>query len=407
MTSVGSTIAEEVESVVIRKPSIEMTLAHLSDTHLGFRAYGKVRPDGANVREVDVLETFARALDAIAARDPDLVVHAGDLFHVVRPSNLSLVGGYRAVESFQAKRKGKPLVILGGNHDVPRGGFGGVLPLFESIPGVSVVERETTTLDLGFVKVVAVPSAALKAGGLVLEPPSGPAVLTLHGMSRQALPRGREGGDFDAEALRHEGWIYVALGDYHVFQPYGPNVCYAGSTDYASTNVWDETRHAKGWVWFDGRIEFVPVATRPVLDLPPIEARGLDHEAVEARMIENADGEFPQAAIENSGFPLLTPPLLRPIVRQRIVDAAPGLRARLAPAVIREISGRALSYAVAVGTAAREDRALGPAMTLEEAWRAHAAGLRVPAGLERDELIGAGLQRLREASELDSGPADA
>ena len=367
-----------------------MTLAHLSDTHLGFRAYGRVRPDGANVREADVLETFQRALDAIAERDPDLVIHAGDLFHVVRPSNLSLVGGFRAVEEFQRRRGGKPFVILGGNHDVPRAGVGGILQLLSGIPGVHVVEREIETLDLGFVRVVGVPSVALRAGLPPLEPPPGPAVLTLHGMSRQALPRGREGGDFDAEALGHEKWAYVALGDYHVFQPYGPNVCYSGSTDYASTNVWEETKHAKGWVWFDGRIEFVPVATRPVLDLPPIDARGLDPAAVEERMRQNAEG-WPD----------------RPIVRQRIVDAAPGLRARLDPAVVRELAGRALSYQVAVTAATKEAAAVGAGMTLEESWRAHVGAMRVPAGLERREIEEAGLRRLREASEDDSRPADA
>lgn len=377
-----------------------MTIAHLSDTHLGFRAYGKVRPDGANVREVDVLETFGRALDAIAARDPDLVIHAGDLFHVVRPSNLSLVGGYRAVEAFQRARGGKPFALLGGNHDVPRAGTGGILALFAGIPGVHVVERETMTLDLGFVRVVALPSVALKAGGLVLEPPEGPAVLTLHGMSRQALPKGRDGGDFDAEALRHASWTYVALGDYHVFQPYGPNVCYSGSTDFASTNVWEEARHPKGWVWFDdavGRLEFVPLVTRPVLDLPPIDARGLDHEAVETRMVE----AFPP---DDAGEP---PTLHRPIVRQRIVDAAPGLRARLAPAVIRELSGRALSYAVSVVAAAREATPIGVGMSLEESWGAHLQEARIPAGLAREEIEAAGLARLREASENDPGPADA
>lgn len=368
-----------------------MTVAHLSDTHLGFRAYGRVRPDGANVREVDVLETFQKVLDAIAGRDPDLVVHAGDLFHVVRPSNLSLVGGYRAIEEFQRRRDGKPFVILGGNHDVPRAGSGGILPLLAGIPGVHVVERETTTLDLGFVRVVAVPSVALKKGPLSLQPPEGPAVLTLHGMSRQALPRGRGEGDFDAEALRHEGWTYVALGDYHVFQPYGPNVCYSGSTDFASTNVWEETKHAKGWVWFDGKIEFVPVANRPVLDLSPIDARGLDHEAVERAMME----AFPPSSLD------------RPIVRQRIVDAAPGLRARLNPAVVRELAGRALSYAVNVTAAAREVAAVGAGMSLEESWRAHVGAMRVPAGLGKGEIEAAGLARLKEASEVDPGPADA
>ncbi len=373
-----------------------MTLAHLSDTHLGFRAYGKVRPDGANVREVDVLETFVRVLVAIAERDPDLVIHAGDLFHVVRPSNLSLVGGYRAVETFQKRRGGKPFVILGGNHDVPRAGAGGLLPLFAGIPGVHVVERSVETVDLGFVKVVAVPSVALKQGGLVLEPPEGPAVLTLHGMSRQALPKGRDGGDFDAEALRHAGWRYVALGDYHVFQPYGPNVCYSGSTDFASTNVWEEAKSPKGWVWFDGSIEFVPVETRAVMDLPPIDARGLDHEAVETRMLE----ALPR---EDAGG---TPTPQKPIVRQRIVDAAPGLRARLSPTVVRELSGRALSYAVNVTTAAQGAMPLSVGLTLEESWRAHLREARVPAGLAREEIESAGLLWLKEASD-DAGSADA
>ena len=259
-------------------------------------------------------------------------------------------------------------------------------------------------------RVVAVPSVALKGGLTPLEPPQKPAVLTLHGISRQALPRGRGGGDFDAEALRHDGWTYVALGDYHVFQPYGPNVAYAGSTDFASTNVWEETRHPKGWVWFDGSMEFVTVETRPVVDLPPIDARGLDHEAVETAMVRSFEEAVatPSPTVPPSGRASLQgEPSLRPIVRQRIVEAAPGLRARLDPSVVRELAGRSLSYAVNVVTAVREAMAVGPAMTLEEAWRAHVGATRVPAGLGKEEVEAAGLARLREASEVDPGPADA
>lgn len=372
-----------------------MKLAHLSDTHLGFRAYGRVRPDGANLRELDVLETFRATLDSILQRDPDLVIHAGDLFHVVRPSNLSLVGAYRALEAFQKARKGKPLVIVGGNHDVPRAGIGGILPLLSGIPGISIVERETETLDLGFVRVVAVPSVALKAGFPTLKPPPAPAILTLHGLSKQALPHGRGEADFDAEALRHPGWTYVALGDYHVFQQYGPNVCYAGSTDFASTNVWEESRYAKGWVWFDdqvGKLEFVPIVTRPVLDLPSIEAGGMDHAEVEAAMLRAAE-KWP------------TEP--KPIVRQRVVDAAPGLRSRILPSVVRELSGRALFYGLTVTMAPRYASSPGAGMSLEEAWRAHVAGARIPAGLTMEELEAAGLTQLREAAEDDSRLADA
>jgi len=372
-----------------------MTLAHLADTHLGFRAYGRLRPDGANIRELDVLDTFRATLDSIFERDPDLVIHAGDLFHVIRPSNLSLVAAFRALEEFQTKRKGKPLVILGGNHDVPRAGTGGILPLLAGIKGVTIVERETETLDLGFVRVVAVPSVALKAGLPLLAPPASPAILTLHGLSQQALPHGRGESDFDAEVLRHSGWTYVALGDYHVFQQYGPNVCYSGSTDFASTNVWEESQYAKGWVWFDdkvGKIEFVPLPTRPVLDLPPIQAAGMDHEEVERLMLRAAE-KWP-----------LEP---KPIVRQRVIDAAPGLRARIRPSVVRELSGRALFYGLTVTMSARHASSPGAGMSLEEAWHAHVAAVPVPAGLKLEELEAAGLIWLREAAENDSSLADA
>lgn len=371
-----------------------MTIAHLSDTHLGFRAFGRTRPDGANAREVDVLETFERTLDAILERSPDLVIHAGDLFHVVRPSNLSLVGGYRAIERFQAARHGKPFVIVGGNHDVPRAGTGGILQLLAGIPGVLLAERDVTTWTADGVPVVAVPSVALRAGALKELPHPENAILTLHGMSRQALPKGRGEGDFDGEAFRHEDWKYVALGDYHVFQRYGPNVCYSGSTDFASTNVWDEARHAKGWVWFDdeaGILEFAPVKTRPVIDLPPIDAAGMSANEVEEAMLAAAQG-WPDE---------------RPIVRQRVIDAAPGMRARIRPAVVRELASRTMAYQLVVSTAAPEVRAYGPGRTLEDAWREHVGAVRIPAGLSRDEIETAGLVRLREAAESDPGPADA
>lgn len=372
-----------------------MTIAHLSDTHLGFRAYGRVRADGANVRETDVLDTFRTTLSAIAARDPDLVIHAGDLFHVVRPPNLSLIGAYRALEDFQKARRGKPLVILGGNHDVPRAGIGGILPLLTGIQGVHVIEREIQTLDLGFVRVVGVPSVALKEGMPALEPPPGPAVLTLHGMSRQAMPYAHGEGDFDTGELEHDRWTYVALGDYHVFQPYGSNVCYAGSTDFASTNVWEESRWAKGWVWFDdriGKLEFVSVETRPVLDLLPIDAHGLDYDEVEAAMLAAAE-KWPEDP--------------KPIVRQRIINASPGLRARIRASVVRELSNRALSYGLTVITSVRTATTSGVGMSLEDSWRAHVGDMKLPAGLTAEALEVAGLDRLREATEDDSRLADA
>ena len=42
-----------------------MRIAHLSDVHLGYRAYSRTNEHGMNQREYDVLQAFRRALRAI------------------------------------------------------------------------------------------------------------------------------------------------------------------------------------------------------------------------------------------------------------------------------------------------------------------------------------------------------
>ena len=169
-----------------------MTLAHISDTHLGFRAYSRTSRGGFNQREVDVMRTFESALDAIAEREPDLVIHAGDLFHVVRPSNATIVQAYRLISRLQDRRGGKPLVVVGGNHDTPKvSDSGNILNLFGTIPGVHIASRDLETIELGEVEVTCVPSEALgsSSGDLYLPRTGLPnRVLALHGMARQVLP---------------------------------------------------------------------------------------------------------------------------------------------------------------------------------------------------------------------------
>jgi DNA repair exonuclease SbcCD nuclease subunit len=373
-----------------------MTLAHLSDTHLGFRAYGRTTPAGLNQREADVMATFESALDAIASRDPDLVVHAGDLFHVVRPGNATLVRTFQVLNEFQHRRQGKPLVLIGGNHDTPRSSdSGNILRLFEEIPGLRLVPTQATSLDFPELdlEVMAVPSHALVRGPRQEYLPTlgrRHAVLTLHGMARQALPRHAQ---FDVEQTRHDAWTYVALGDYHGFQAYGANVAYSGSTDYASTNVWEEIGVPKGWVWFDsevGKLEFVPLSPRVVIDLPILDARGMDREQVETAI--RANGVWDAAM---------------PIVRQRIANLAPSLRGRLDPAVARELATRALSYQLHVmppqATPAQVE-AGRTTRTLEQSWTEYVEHRNVP---NRAALRDLGLALLKEVAERDAAPASA
>ncbi|HSI73109.1 MAG TPA: metallophosphoesterase, partial [Fimbriimonas sp.] len=357
-----------------------MTLAHLSDTHLGYRAYGRSTDNGVNQREVDVMKTFQSCLDAIAEREPDLVVHSGDLFHVVRPSNATIIGAFNAISKFQAKRAGRPFAIIGGNHDTPRlADSGNILKLFSSIEGVRVYPNklQPDLFEEIDTEILAVPHQSLQSGENVDYVPSIGAkhsVLILHGVDHELIPHGR--GDIQISETRHEKWTYVALGDFHTLKQYGANVCYAGSTDYASTNIWDEAS-TKFWVWFDTssrKLEPVPVKTRRVIDLPRIDALKLDPREIEKRMQKNADWPVDEM----------------PIVRQVVANALPGIRGRIDQAVVREIASTALHYQLDIWAPQRVEvggtRETAEGRSLDDMWDEHMDKVQVAGGIKRDEV---------------------
>ncbi|HUF31535.1 MAG TPA: metallophosphoesterase, partial [Gemmatimonadaceae bacterium] len=116
-----------------------MRLVHLADLHLGYRQYHRLTASGLNQREADVAGTFVRALDQVIALEPDVIVIAGDVFHVVRPANPVII---HAFSQFARLRQALPkalVVIIGGNHDQPRSTETGcILGLFRQL-GFTVV----------------------------------------------------------------------------------------------------------------------------------------------------------------------------------------------------------------------------------------------------------------------------
>jgi len=63
-----------------------MSIIHIADTHLGLAAFNRLDPEsGMNLREKQVYDNFLSAIDVIIREKPDVLVHAGDLFDVVKP----------------------------------------------------------------------------------------------------------------------------------------------------------------------------------------------------------------------------------------------------------------------------------------------------------------------------------
>ena len=74
-----------------------MIVAHLSDLHLGFRAYGRTER-GVDVRERDVAVAFERAVQEIVRLAPRLVLVAGDVFDRPDPPAGAVVSLARGLE---------------------------------------------------------------------------------------------------------------------------------------------------------------------------------------------------------------------------------------------------------------------------------------------------------------------
>lgn len=267
-----------------------MRLVHLSDLHLGYRQYQRLTPTGVNQREADVAATFRGVVERIIALRPELVVVAGDVFHNVRPTNQAILHAFQQFSRLVTALPDSKVVLVAGNHDTPRTSeTGGILQLFAQL-GLYVVDREAKRLSFPDLElsVLAVPDVV----GLV-KPSFSPDdsarfnVLAMHcGVEGESVAWDRPPLEVAVSELNATRWDYVALGHYHVFREVHDNACYSGSIDYTSVNTWGELREedeagveGKGFIERDletGKQTFHPIeASRPLVDLPPVQARDM------------------------------------------------------------------------------------------------------------------------------------
>ncbi|MCA9861681.1 MAG: DNA repair exonuclease [Thermomicrobiales bacterium] len=260
-----------------------LRIAHLADTHLGYSGYGKSDPEtGRNQRAVDFERAFAHVIDDILARDVDLVIHAGDVFHHTRPSWHTLALFVQQMRRLELA--GIPSVVIAGNHDTPRLRTSGSLysvmelslPRVRFITGYMSEEQPYPEFDL---VVHGVPHGSLvNPDPPLILPESGKRnVVVTHGVAAGAKMAGsREqeetelrGNVFDTEI------DYVAMGHIHLRQIVGLNKAYSGSTERTS---WGDQGATPGYALVTlgspgdlAQVEFIDTPARPMETLAAID----------------------------------------------------------------------------------------------------------------------------------------
>ena len=303
---------------------LNLKIYHLADTHLGFSAYNKLDSEsGLNQREVDFYKVFEEFIDIALETKPDLILHSGDFFDSVRPTNRAISNGMDQL--LRLSSAGIPIVIIAGNHSTPRlRETGSVFRLFEHLDNVYPIYKskyEFVTFPKLGLKVHAVPhctdSELLKSAldQLQPDPETKYNIAMLHAaiigvsafrsseFNEQDVPSGYLLKDFD----------YIAIGHYHAFCKVEENAYYSGSTE--RLNFLEAQHDTKGFVEinlgddFDTQLNsnelerfypepvFHELNTRPMIDLKPIDCTILEHYAISNEIISRIESVDPSNKI--------------------------------------------------------------------------------------------------------------
>ncbi len=261
-----------------------MRFVHISDTHIGYSAYTAIdRETGRNQREVDVENAFRQAVDRILDIKPDFVIHSGDLFHTVRPSNRAI--GFAMEEIERITDAGIPFVVIAGNHSAPRmRETGSVFRIISKVNGVHAFYREKyEKMEIGDALLHLLPhvhggerfreeAALMKA----LEGRINIAVLHsgVEGLRAFKYSTGEANEDLISMSEISEGFDYIAFGHFHEFTKLDERAYYSGSTERLS---FTDAGQDKGFLVVETSpfsVDFVKLDIRPMIDLPPMDAKG-------------------------------------------------------------------------------------------------------------------------------------
>jgi exonuclease SbcD len=261
-----------------------MRVLHLADTHLGYSAYRKVTEEGVNQREIDVYDAFTQCIDYAVKTKPDLVLHAGDLFDSVRPTNRAITVAIQQI--LRLSKENIPFIVISGNHETPKlKETGNIFSIFEHLDHVYPIHNnryETVSLknkdetvmvhtipqcqspkefETNLKKITRDKKAdfnVLMAHGAV----AGIKEFKMNEFNELFIPVKNLQEDFD----------YIALGHFHMYTKLQENAFYAGSTEHMS---FTEVDSQKGCLEIDLgqklKHRFIPLKTRIMVEASPLD----------------------------------------------------------------------------------------------------------------------------------------
>ena len=275
-----------------------MRFLHVADTHLGYSAYHKMASNGLNQREVDTYDAFRQFVDYAIETKPDFIIHAGDLFDTVRPTNRAIK--FAVEQLLRLSEERIPIVIISGNHETPKlRETGSPLSFFEHLNGVYVVYKgKYERIEVGDAMIHAIPHNFSKEDLIknvkeVRIEENHVNLLTMHVGIIGIKEFSR--GDFN-EQIISSGYLspsfdYIALGHYHRATEVTKNAYYSGSTEYFS---FKEAGEKKGFydieIANELKIKFVPLRTREMIDFGSIDCRDLEPDEITGEIIKKFDG---------------------------------------------------------------------------------------------------------------------
>ncbi|WP_292517491.1 exonuclease SbcCD subunit D [Methanoculleus sp.] len=277
-----------------------MKIVHLADTHLGLSAFNRVDPEtGMNLREQFIYDNFLAAIDRIIGLRPDALVHAGDLFHQVKPKTRAYTTALDALS--RLRDAGIPVLMVAGNHSMAktrytaspfevleRGGFrAGDLYVAH--------HNRYRQVELGDAVFHLIPNMLLPEGYRTayegIEFSSGTNVLVTHGLASilkdKRLHTVAE-HELDATILS-DRFDYIALGHYHNQVQVADNAWYSGSLEHCN---YGEIAEEKGGLAVDlasGKVEHIDLPRTPMISLGRINCDGLSAREVVDGILDAAD----------------------------------------------------------------------------------------------------------------------